>query len=85
MNEQMGLAGQGMGPQDGSGNRQMIEQVKAALMQGMSPEELVQNGVPQEVVQMAIQELQAEQGQQAQAQGPAVTPAGQGLAGQGVA
>lgn len=56
MNEQ-GLAGQGQ--------EQMMAQIVEALRQGMSPEELVQRGVPQELVQAAMQvldqEMQAQQ------------------------
>lgn len=39
-------------------NQQMVQQVVALLQQGISPEELAQQGVPVEVIQMAIQMLQ---------------------------
>jgi len=55
MNEE-GLAAQG--------SQQMMSQVVEALRQGISPEELVQRGVPQELIQAAVQILQ----QEAQAQ-----------------
>jgi len=75
MNEEgLAASGQQMDPQ-------MIEQVKQALMQGATPEELMAQGVPEEVIQMAIQALQQEQAQQ---QG-AMTPAGQEMAGAGLA
>ena len=79
MNGQDGLAarqGQGMGQQDGTGpNRQMIDQIKSALVQGANPEELVQQGVPPELIDIAMQELQAEAQQQ-----PQMAQAPQGLA-----
>jgi len=79
MGEQ-GLAQQGaMGGQQI--NPEMVMQVKQLLQQGVSPDELIQQGVPQEVVEMAIQQLQQEQA--GQEQGP-VTQAGQGLAGSNV-
>jgi hypothetical protein len=64
MNEQMGLAQQ-MGEQqgqmraDGSGQGQMkmLEQIVAALQSGMSPEELIAQGVPAELVQAAMDML----------------------------
>jgi len=50
----------------------MVQQVVEALMGGMAPEELIAQGVPAEVVDMAVQQLMAAQGQQglAQPQGP---------------
>ena len=47
-----------------------IEDVIKALMQGISPEELVKAGVPPEMIQQAIQMMQSQmQGQQAPQQG----------------
>ena len=40
--------------------RELIDQVKQALSQGTSPEELEQQGVPIEIIEMAIRELQSE-------------------------
>jgi len=65
-----GLAQQGQE----QGMQEAVEQVIAMLQQGKSPEELVQMGVPEELIQMAMQMLQQEQQQQPQA----------GLAGQGM-
>lgn len=83
-----GLAGQGQPVMDGSGQgqgqgRQMIDEVKAMLMQGATPQELLAQGVPEEVIMMAIQELEQELAAQqpAQPQGMAVTEPG--LAAQG--
>jgi len=53
----------------------MLKQVVELLMQGVSPEELMQQGVPQEVIQAAMQIIQQQQAQQQQAQP-------EGLAGQ---
>lgn len=79
-----GLAGQGTPAMDGTGQgnmqgRQMVEEVKAMLMQGATPEQLLAQGIPEEVIMMAIQELEAEMAQQQQA--PVAQP---GLAAQGM-
>ena len=71
---EQGLAQGGIDPR-------MIEQVKLALLSGVTPEELLAQNVPLEVIEMAIAQLQAEQ---APAQGP-VTETGQGLAPAGLA
>lgn len=54
MNEEEGLAQ--------SSVMQMLEQVVAMLMQGVSPQELLQQGVPQEILEIAIEIVQQEQG-----------------------
>lgn len=74
MNEQ-GLAQQagGQGPMV---DPEMVQQVAQALMQGMTPEELVAKGVPQEVIEAAIAIVQAQAAQQQQVQ-----PGQEGLAG----
>ena len=96
MDEQQGLAAQStnMAPRadgSGQGNQQqiieMVKEVMKLLMNGTAtPESLLQQGVPREVIEMAIAELQkmqaTEQAQVAE-QAPA-TPQGQGLAAQGV-
>jgi len=67
MMEQQGLAqrlAQGGEPMDP--NRELIEHIKEALLAGMTPEELIAKGAPQEAVVIAIQELQAEIEQQVQ-------------------
>jgi len=47
----------------------MVQEVVALLSQGANPEELLAQGVPIEVLEIAMQELQA-QSQQGLAQGP---------------
>lgn len=54
MEEEQGLAQ--------SSVMQMLEQVVAMLMQGVSPQELLQQGVPQEILEIAIEIVQQEQG-----------------------
>lgn len=49
-----GLAQQAMGQQEQQISQDMVKQVAELLMQGMTPEELIQRGVPQEVVEMAM-------------------------------
>lgn len=61
MNEELSLAGMGQGKQQGpQGGRGMIQQVKQMLAQGMSPEALVAQGIPQAIIQQAMAELQME-------------------------
>lgn len=54
MEEEQGLAQ--------SSVMQMLEQVVAMLMQGVSPQELLQQGVSQEILEIAIEIVQQEQG-----------------------
>lgn len=66
MNEEMnGLAAQGMQeqalPQQGEMD-QMVVQVAQLIMQGATAEELLQMGVPQNVIDMAMQLVQNQQG-----------------------
>ena len=53
----------------------MVEQVVQMLMQGISPEELMQQGVPQEVIMMAIELVKQEAAPQP------MSPEQEGLAG----
>lgn len=53
MDEMMGLAGMGM-------EQITVEQVVEMLKQGMTPEELVSAGVPQELVERAMMAIQQE-------------------------
>lgn len=72
MNEEQGLAQQGAQAQQ----QQMLDQIVQMLMQGMSPEELQAQGVPAQLIQMAMQIVEQQQGQlQLQGQVP------EGLAG----
>ena len=66
MNEEtMGLAGQGIQeqalPQRDETDR-IIVQVAQMIMQGATTEELLQMGVPQNVIDMAMQLVQSQQG-----------------------
>lgn len=66
MNEEtMGLAGQGMQeqalPQRDEMER-MVVQVAQMIMQGATAQELLQMGVPQNVIDMAMQLVQNQQG-----------------------
>jgi len=73
----MGLAQQGpQAPQGGIS----VEQVAQMLMQGADPQELLQKGIPAEIIKAAIQMLQ--QQQQAQQSQPQQAPQ-PGLAGMG--
>ena len=84
--EEMGLAQQSAGQEQQAGGaeeaqlQELVMQVIQMLQQGVSPEELLQKGVPEEIIQMAMQMLQQQGGQeQGQPQVPN-SPQGQGLA-----
>ena len=66
MNEEMmGLDGQGMQEQalpQQDEMEQMVVQVAQLIMQGATPQELLQMGVPQNVIDMAMQLVQSQQG-----------------------
>ena len=66
MNEEtMGLAGQGMQEQalpQQNEMEQMVVQVAQLIMQGATPQELLQMGVPQNIIDMAMQLVQSQQG-----------------------
>ena len=71
MNEElMGLAGQGMQEQGMQEQalpqrdemEQMVVQVDQLIMQGATAQELLQMGVPQNVIEMAMQLVQSQQG-----------------------
>ena len=65
MNEQMGLAAQGgVQEQQGPTQEQIVMKVAELLTQGVTPEQLMAKGVPQEIIEMAMQLLQSQQGQQ---------------------
>lgn len=55
---------------------QMLQEVVAMLMQGADPEELVQQGIPMEVVRQAVEIVLAQEQQGAMQQQPAQTGAG---------
>lgn len=58
--EQMAMEGAGMpAPSDpgmggGQGEMAMLDQVVQLIMEGVEPEELIQNGVPQAIVEQAM-------------------------------
>jgi len=79
MEQQAGLAG--IGTQQGQGQGQItVEQVAKLLMQGVKPEDLLAQGVPQEIIEQAIAMLQAQMQQQQQQAQPQPAPQ-EGLAG----
>lgn len=61
--QQMGLAAQGGTPQ-GPTTEQIVQKVAELLAQGVTAEQLMEKGVPKEIIQMAMQLLQSQQGQQ---------------------
>ena len=65
MNEQIGLAAQGsIQEQQGPTQEQLVMKVAELLAQGVTPEQLNAQGVPMDVIEMAVQLLQSQQGQQ---------------------
>lgn len=60
-----GAPAQGQQPQ---ADMQMIEQIIQLLMDGVDPQELVQQGIPPEVIMQAIDILEQQLAQQGQAQ-----------------
>ena len=65
MNEQVGLAAQGqMQGQQGPTQEQLVMKVAELLAQGVTPEQLNAQGVPMDVIEMAMRLLQSQQGQQ---------------------
>jgi len=78
-----GLAAQGAQQPQASGVS--VEQVVQALMAGTTPEELMQAGVPQEIIMQAIQIIEQQMAQQGGGQPQAPQqPAPGGLASQGM-
>ena len=78
--EDQGLAAQSQGEQQAGQEAQMqqaVQQIVELLMQGVKPEELIQQGVPHELVMKAVEIVKAQQGQQqadAQAMAPGQDP-----------
>lgn len=76
-------AGQGMG-MGGQGNpEQMVQQVVQMLMQGANPDELLQQGVPMEVIKAAIEIIMAQEQQEANNAAPPATDGGLAMASAG--
>lgn len=86
MNEQMGLAAQGgMQEQQGPTQEQLVMKVAELLAQGVTPEQLNVQGVPMDVIEMAMRLLQSQQGQQMpQAEPVQGVPSDGGLASRGM-
>lgn len=63
---------QGLAAQQAPDNRITVEQVVQALTQGMTPEQLIQAGVPEELIMEAMELLKSQQsyGTMGQTQGP---------------
>ena len=61
--EEQGLAGQSQVGQDAQ-MAQMVQQVMEMLMQGAKPEELIAQGIPASVIEMAVKMLREQQAQQ---------------------
>lgn len=63
--DEQGLAAQGqMQGQQEPTTEQLVMKVAELMAQGVTAEQLMEKGVPQEIIQMAIQLLQSQQGQQ---------------------
>ena len=63
--DEQGLAAQGqMQGQQGPTTEQIVQKVAELLSQGVTAEQLMEKGVPKEIIQMAMQLLQSQQGQQ---------------------
>ena len=70
--EEQGLAAQSQAVQEAQ-MQQAVQQIVELLMQGVKPEELIQQGIPQELVMKAIEIVKAQQSQQ-QADAAAMAP-----------
>ena len=64
--EEQGLAAQAGQGQGQYAAMQAISQIVELLMQGVTPEELLRQGVPQELVMQAVEIMKAQQAQQQQ-------------------
>lgn len=74
---EQGLAEQLAGPQQMGGDMQaMVDQVVQMLMQGVDPQQLVEQGVPMEVVAMAVEIVLAQEQQMGNMQQAPQTEAG---------
>ena len=81
--DEQGLAAQGqMQGQQGPTTEQMVQKVAELLAQGVTPEQLLAKGVPQEIIDMAMQLLQQQQSPQMPMQ-PAQVTTEDGLASRG--
>ena len=79
MNEELGLAAQMYGEESdassaGSGKPVTVEELVQLIMQGITPQQLIEAGIPQQLVDQAV----AMAGQMAQQQGPTAGGMSQG-------
>lgn len=86
MNEQIGLAAQGsMQEQQGPTQEQLVMKVAELLAQGVTPEQLNAQGVPMDIIEIAMRLVQSQQGQQlSQAEPVQGVPNDGGLASRGM-
>lgn len=84
--DEQGLAAQGqMQGQQGPTTEQIVQKVAELLSQGVTPEQLNAQGVPMDVIEMAMRLLQSQQGQQIpQAEPVQGVPSDGGLASRGM-
>ena len=68
--------GQGLAGQGQQGMQMQVQEIARLLEQGITPDELLQQGVPKDLIDMAIRMLQQP------TQQPVAAPAGGGLAAQ---
>lgn len=53
---------------------EMVQEIAQLLLQGITPEELIQQGVPPELVEQAIMMLESQEGMQGGEMGPPAPP-----------
>lgn len=90
--DEQGLAAQGQPQgQQGPSTQEIVQKVAELLAQGVTPEQLLAKGVPQEIIDMAMQLLQQQQGQNQQQVDPSqgqpqmpMQPSDGGLASRGM-
>lgn len=84
-----GLAASMAGPAAQGQQMPTVEEVAALLMQGVDPQELLNAGIPEELIMQAIafleQQMVAQQGGAMQPTPGPSTPAGQAMSGGGLA
>ena len=71
-----GLAQQMAGSAPQQADMKMLEQIMQMLLEGVDPEQLVQQGIPPEVIMAAIDMLEQQLAQEGQQQAAQAAPAG---------
>lgn len=84
MGEEIGLASRMQSQNEGPGIQEMVQKVAELLAQGVSPEELIAKGIPEQVIQMAMQMIQSQQETQQVPEQPRQVMPPEGLAGRGM-